>query len=314
MGGTSLVTGGYGRIGRALVDKLLERGDTVIVLDKRKPDQVPFSVKFYETDLSNTGELKKYMTGVDTVFHLAASIDYSATQDELFKRNVLPTINLTYVARGMRVKQFVLLSSTAVYGEPEDGEPLTEDSPLDPYSTYGKSKLDAERAVMQSGVPYTIIRSSQVFGPQFKEGYLDVLKKLKSEEMKILGEGNNIIPLVHIDDLISALMFLEGKRTSLNEVFNVDGGYNMTQAGFLRLAAKLLAVPDPPRVNPTVARFAAKLSGKKAKGLDEYVDKLTRNRPISIEKLKKPGWEPKVQLEPAMRQVIDSFRLSGSLR
>ena len=293
-----LVTGGSGRIGSSLVEGLLEHGHRVTVMDRRPPTSG--GVEFIETDLSSVEP-----ASFDYVFHLAARIDYRASLDEMYKANVLPTQELL---DKIDTKKFIFMSSTSVYGESRS--PLTEESECRPYSLYGQSKLEAERRIIASNRPYVIIRSSQVFGPQFKEGYLSFLRAVKSGKARILGRGDNYIPLVHIDDLVRALLHLGLSKQE--GVFNVDGGYMQTQEGFFKLAAELLGVPAPPHMNLGVARLMSLLTGKAA-FFGEYTDKLTRNRLVSITKLQESGFFPSVGLRPAMSEVIERFTLEGLL-
>ncbi len=295
-----LVTGGSGRIGRRLVERLISRGDSVTVIDTR-PCPVKGAVSM-PTTLD-----KSYDLEFDIVYHLAATIDYGASREELAELNVEPTQHLLEEIRGCR--QLVFMSTTSVYADSLG--PITEYSPIQPKSAYGWSKYECEQLVMNSGVPYTIIRSSQVFGPDFEEGYSSILKRIRDGKMKAFGKGDNCVPLVHVDDLVSALLLVKENPQALGQVLNVDGGYGKTQREFLMLAAKLLAAPPVNgRVNAFLAKLFGRLTGKGAV-LNEYIDKLTRNRRMSIERIKKLGFEPKVDLTKGMKEVIAAFRTKG---
>ncbi|MBN2518180.1 MAG: NAD(P)-dependent oxidoreductase [Candidatus Altiarchaeota archaeon] len=304
-----LVTGGNGRIGRELVKSLLLRGQEVLVLDARI-DPRSDRVKQIQSDLTDLEKLDYFMQGVKIVYHLAASIDYKASKKELYKKNVETTKNLINAALKNNVQQFVFMSTTSVYGDSKTSEPFDEQSATKPYSNYGWSKLQCEDLIAKSGIPYTILRSSQVFGPQFEQGYATVLKYLKQGKMKILGKGDNAIPLVQINDLIQALLLVGGNPNAINQLFNVDGGYNKTQMDFLTIASNALGVPLPKdHVNPGLARFLSKFGAKSS--LEEYVDKLSRNRPIYIEKIRGIGFQPKVGLETGIKEVVSVFKGRG---
>jgi nucleoside-diphosphate-sugar epimerase len=298
-----LVTGGCGRIGRQLVRSLREKGDRITVIDFKHGDVE--GVKYITAPIGEITDLGK----VDIVYHLAASINYGLSKEELSKRNVLPTAQLLGLCQ--ECKQFIFMSTTSVYGESE--EAIDEEAETNPYSNYGWSKLQAERIVRTSGVPYTILRSSQVYGPNFEEGYNKVLRKIQEGAMKILGDGTNYIPLVHVNDLIDALLLVRNKKPALNQVFNVDGGYHKTQEEFMNLAAKMLGVEPPSsHIHPLLAGMVARLTGKGG-DIVEYMDKLTKNREISIEKIRNIGFRPGVDLEKGIMEVVDSFRKEGIL-
>lgn len=305
MAGTSvLVTGGCGRIGSELVNKLVAAGDSVTVIDMKHGDVK--GVKYITAPMNEIVNLGE----VDIVYHLAASIDYKATKEELKKRNVYPTACLLDLCKNC--KQFIFMSTTSVYNESD--KPITEEMPADPYTNYGWSKLECEKLIRASGVPYTIMRSSQVYGPAFEEGYVTVLKNIQNGHMRVFGKGDNYIPLVHISDLVGALLLVKGNKKALNQVFNVDGDYGKTQNEFMELAAKVLgAEPPASHISPTLAKLIGRLMGKSALVV-EYADKLTKDRRISISKLSGLGFKPKTNLEQGIREVVKAFRERGLLK
>jgi len=299
-----VVTGGSGRIGVELVKRLIRGGDIVTVIDLKHGDIE--GVKYLTARLSEIKELKD----VDIVYHLAASIDYKASRGELKKKNIEPTEQLLKLCKGCQ--QFIFMSTTSVYNE--SSESITETTPLQPYSNYGWSKLECEALINNSGIPYTILRSSQVYGPDFEEGYASFLKHLQSGDMRIFGKGDNYIPLVHINDLIDALILVRMNKYAMNQTFNVDGGYAKTQMQFMGLAARLLGVEPPAgRMEPGMAKILGVLTGKGGR-IAEYTDKLTMNRRISIGKISRIGFRPKVDLEQGMKEVIDAFRKRGIIK
>jgi nucleoside-diphosphate-sugar epimerase len=302
MAGTNvLVTGGSGRIGRRLVERLLEGGDKVTVIDTRHGDLK--DAKYITASLNEVSDLK----GIQVVYHLAASINYKASKGELQKLNVDSTAQLLKLCKGCG--QFIFMSTTSVYGESK--EPLTEESPTRHYTNYGWSKLECEKLVKSSGVPYTIIRSSQVYGPDFEEGYVDVLKRMQKGKMRIFGKGDNRIPLVHVDDLVDALVLVKGNKKALNQIFNVDGAYGKTQAEFMETAAAVMgAEPPAAHMSPLLAKLLGSLMGKGAL-VSEYIDKLTKNRQMSVEKMRRINFHPKVTLKTGMKQTITAFKQRG---
>jgi UDP-glucose 4-epimerase len=298
-----LVTGGCGRIGKRLVQRLVDSGDNVMVIDLQHGDIK--GVKYITAPLAEIKDLK----GVEVIYHLAAVIDYKASLAELMRKNAAPTARLLQMCKGCR--QFILMSTTSVYGDSK--EPITEETPVKPYTKYGQSKLACEKLVVESGVPYTILRSSQVYGPDFEEGYAKVLKKIQRGQMRIFGKGSNFIPLVHINDLVEALLLVKDNKKALNNVFNADGDYGKTQEEFMDIAAEILgAKPPEVHVNPTAAKIIGRLTGKSV-SVAEYIDKLTNNRKISIEKIARIGFKPKVTLHAGMKEVIEAFRKRGLL-
>jgi UDP-glucose 4-epimerase len=299
-----LVTGGCGRIGGKLVAALVTGGDKVTVIDFKHGENK--KVKYITAALNDIEKLEDF----DIIYHLAASIDYKANKDTLKERNIDPTAKLLSLTKNC--KQFIFMSTTSVYNE--SPEPITEETPTKPYSTYGWSKLECEELVKKSGIPYTIIRSSQVYGPEFKEGYADMLSYIQQGKLKILGHGKNYIPLVHVNDLIEALLLMRKNPDTINQIFNVDGNYQKTQNEFAELAAKALGLEPPTEhTSPAMAKLYGQMTGKAA-FIVEYIDKLTKDRKISIEKIQKVGFKPKVTLQAGINDVIEAFRQEGLIQ
>lgn len=305
-----VVTGGNGRIGRELVAALVKQGHEVMVLDVNTNPRLE-GFKQIQCDLSDLEKVTYFLSEATVVYHLAAAIDYKASKKELIKKNVETTKTLINAALKNNIKQLIFMSTTSVYGESKKGEPFDEFSDTKPYSTYGWSKLQCEEAILESGIPYTILRSSQIFGPQFEQGYTTVFRYLKEGKMKVFGDGENIVPLVHIDDLVRALLLIRDNPDALNNVFNVDGGYNKTQKEFLTIVSNVLGVSPPKsHITPQIAKVLSKFA-RKGDSVSEYIDKLSKNRPISIERIKKLGFKPKADLEKSIEEVVSVFKEKG---
>src|SRR5213082_644408 len=146
-----LVTGGAGFIGSNLVRALLERGDSVRVLDNfstgNRVNLVGVDVEVIEGELRSYERVHNAVRGVEVVFHLGAlgSVPRSV-QDPLTSSavNVEGTLNVLLAARDEGVRRVVFSSSTSVYGS-SSRLPTREETPPDPLSPYGVAKLAAER-------------------------------------------------------------------------------------------------------------------------------------------------------------------------
>ena len=149
-----LVTGGAGFIGSHLVDKLLEHGHRVIVLDNfstGRPQNlshikgnINFTLK--KADVSDLEAIKEYFKGIDWVFHMAALADIvpSITNpSEYHRSNVDGTFSVLEASRASGVKRFVYTASSSCYGLP-DAIPTPEDSPIKPEYPYALTKYVGE--------------------------------------------------------------------------------------------------------------------------------------------------------------------------
>jgi nucleoside-diphosphate-sugar epimerase len=305
-----LVTGAAGRIGRHLVPALLRSRDEVRVLvkDKMVKDE---NVEVFYGDLLNKESIEKAVKGVDVIFHLAAIVDYSAPKNIMFNTNVVGTKNLLEVSKG---KKFIYLSSTAVMGNKFRELPLNEQTPCNPSNFYGKTKLEAEKLVKEAGG--IIIRSTDVFGPGFKEGYEYILSGLYNGELPIIGDGKNFIQWIHVKDLVQALVLAKDMGKP-GQVYIVAGKEIKTLKELWNLLCKYLDV-EPPKKN--VSKFIAKtlahskslkgkITGQRPSLIPEYIDKITTNRTFDLAKARTElGFEPQVGYDEAAREMVEEYK------
>ena len=297
---TTLVTGATGRIGRHLVNALISKGEKVRVLIRDRMTEFENVETFYG-DLIDKEALKKAVEGIDTIFHLAAVVDYSASDDQMYQVNVEGTKNILEVFKGNKL---IYLSSTAVLGK-KLKSPADESTPYSPSNFYGKTKMEAEKFVKaNNGI---VVRSPDVLMPRFTEGYDMIFSKLMEGRMPIIGDGKNFIDYIYITDLIQALL-LAMEKGKKGEIYMVSGKGVKTQKECLEIASKFLNV-EPPKKH--VSAFSALLSSKIRRKKDftpEYVEKILRNRTYDITKAKNElGFDPKIDLETAIKLMVENY-------
>ncbi len=311
--GVVLVTGAAGRVGRRLVEALADRGERVraLVTDFETPPAKAAEV--VKGNLLDKSVAKAALDGAGAVYHLAAILDYTAPRSVMFDVNVNGTKNLVEASRAGK---FVYLSSTAVYGYKAKENPITEATPCAPASFYGKTKLMAERLVLEKqGI---VVRSPDIFGRGFREGYEYVMAQLEKGKMPILGSGSNRIHWIHINDLIEALL-LAKDRGRPGEVYLVAGKEARTQSELLSMLTKRLGADAPSRhVSERVAGLMAhvelaksKITGRKPKVIPDYISKITSDRVFDISKARRElGFEPKMEYEAAAKELAEEHMAS----
>jgi nucleoside-diphosphate-sugar epimerase len=305
-----LVTGATGRIGRHLVNALLRNNEEVKVLIRKRMVEYE-EVKISYGDLLDKDSLRGAVEDVVTIYHLAAVVDYLAPKDLMFKVNVLGTKNLLEVCRD---KKFIYLSSTAVMGRKFKEIPANEKTPCKPSNYYGWTKYEAEKLVKRyNGI---IIRSTNVFGPGFREGYEFILSQLEKGKLPIIGDGKNFIHWIHVNDLIQALL-LAGERGKPGEIYIVAGKEVKTQKECLDLLCKYLGVEPPRKYVPVwlaklsayYSMMKAKMRGKRPTLIPEYVDKIASNRTFDISKARRElGFKPQVSYEEAAKEMVEEYK------
>jgi nucleoside-diphosphate-sugar epimerase len=305
-----LVTGATGRIGKHLVNALLNQGEKVRVLIKEGMIENE-NVEIFYGDLLDKESLKKAVEGVDVIYHLAAIVDYLAPKETMFNVNVVGTKNLLEVSKA---KKFIYLSSTAAMGKKLKEIPANESTPCHPSDFYGKTKLDAETLVKEAGG--IIIRSADVFGSGFREGFDYVISGLEDGTLPIIGDGKNFIQWIHISDLIQALLLVK-ENGKPGEVYIVAGKEIKTLNECLELLCKYLNVEVPKKhASKLLAKtmvsfkvFKAKIKKERPKVIPEYINKITANRSFDISKAKKElGFEPKVSYEEAASEMVEEYK------
>lgn len=229
----TLVIGGAGYIGSALVAQLLAAGHTVSVLDcclygRQSLAKFEGKINFVKSDFRDFERTKTAMAGCDCVVLLGAivgdracDIDRALTLDI----NYVQSVECAKLAKSVGVRQFVFSSTCSVYGQ-GDGL-LTEDSPLNPVSLYAESKILAEqeiRALCDPGFAVYTVRYGTIYGFSGRVRFdlvvnLLTAKAVRDGEITVYG-GEQWRPLVHVEDAARAILHLLGAGVS-GEVYNV---------------------------------------------------------------------------------------------
>ncbi len=149
-----LVTGGAGYIGSIVASELIKLNHEVVILDNLSTGHkiaIPKSAHFIQGDVLDATAVTNALTGVDAVIHFAAKslVGESVAMPDLYwKNNVEGTRNLLEQMRLSGVNAIVFSSTAAVYGDPTEN-PITENSPTQPKSPYGESKLAVDQLLSQ---------------------------------------------------------------------------------------------------------------------------------------------------------------------
>src|SRR5262249_28913061 len=166
------------------------------------------------------------MRGHDAVFHLAANSDISLGREQTdrdLRQGTLATFNVLDAMRRHGIRDVVLASTSAVYGE-QVPQPTREDAgPLLPISLYGASKLACEALVSafahNFGMRGWIFRFANVVGGRATHGAVyDFIRKLRRDprELEVLGDGRQAKPYLFVDDCVDGMLF--GWRTATDDV------------------------------------------------------------------------------------------------
>jgi UDP-glucose 4-epimerase len=256
----AVVTGGAGFIGSNLVDRLVTRGDDVVVVDDLsfgKRENVNPAARFAERDIRAGLELD----GAEVVFHLAAQADVQTSLERPehdASVNVVGTVSVLEAAREAGAQVVFTSTGGAIYGEC-DG-PAPEDSKLEPVSPYGIAKLCAEQYLLGwnriHGTQHVVLRLANVFGPRqastLEGGVVSIFleRMAHGAPTTIFGDGRQTRDFVFVGDVVDALLAAVGHDGG---IFNIGTGRE-TSVAELHEACREVAGSDlearfePPRL------------------------------------------------------------------
>ncbi len=293
-----LVTGGEGFIGKKLVNKLTKEGHKVTSLDLKSTADIV-------ADLSDENFDFNCISNIDYIFHLAAQPGgYFSLNNSYIdgKWNCLGTINVIKLAQKLKVKKLIYTSSMAIYGNQKlSSENLLGKNQPKAISFYGVSKFTGELYTKliyeHSGIPYTIFRLFATYGSgqdleNEHQGILSIylnqaLNDKKSATIKITGNKNRVRELVHVDDVIEALMLSFDTKTD-NNIYNVSNPEQLTPEIIINEISK--ALKKPLRIK--------ELEGYK--GDQTYITSKTH-------KLQNLGWTPKNDIKEGIKEFINNL-------
>lgn len=299
-----LVTGAQGFVGRHLCRELIRKGFVVRALvRKRNPQLLP---KMDSTGQSRfgiieTGDLLEFadwpavLRDVQAVVHLVARThttnEFGLDALEQYRAiNVDVTRRLAEAATSEGVQHFVYMSSVKAIAN-ESSEPLCEHAPCLPADSYGVSKLEAEQTLKQTladaSTSYTILRPPMVYGVGVKGNFLRLMRLIRRGIP--MPNIDNQRSIVHLENLVSAVVRSLNSPAAKNEVFHVTDGepisttelVNAMGAGF---GTKARLVPVPQLVLSQLGRVV---------GRHEEVQRLTGSLTMSTDKIETVlDWQP----------------------
>jgi nucleoside-diphosphate-sugar epimerase len=297
-----LCTGGGGYIGAILVPALLAAGHRVTVLDNFMHGEASLSHICAEPGFDVVrGDCRDYevlaplLQGVDAIIPLAALVGApmcAADRGAAIDTNEKAILGLATLAR--RDQRILIPITNSGYGVGPAGEAVTEDSPLNPLSLYARTKVNAERTVMDRGNAISL-RLATVFGmsPRMRLDLLvnDFVHRAVTDRAVTLFEPHFRRNYVHVRDVAGVFLHaLENFDSMRDRVYNVGlSDANLSKA---ELCAK-------------IARHVPGFVFHEAK-IGEDPDK--RDYVVSNERIEATGWRPAWSLDDGIRELIKGYR------
>jgi len=237
-----LITGGAGNFGRQLAKALRAEGHRLRILDLPSCDYSVFDgweeTHLFAGDIMDGVLLRQAVEGVDRVFHLAAILPPASERDRdrTFRVNVGGTRSLLDAcSHAGRPPAVVLTSSVSVYGDTSAlPGPIGPDHPVQPNDWYAESKVEAERLVTASGLPFANLRISGVVIPEFLD---------PPEPWAFMPEQR--IELVALADVMEAMAALVGSESVGDRTLIIAGGptWRVTGEAYVCRWAEIMEIP-----------------------------------------------------------------------
>ena len=227
-----LLTGGAGYLGSVLARKLLVNGHHVRILDNFlfgkdsiKDIQDDKKLEIIQGDIRDLSTVGKSLKDVDSVIHLASIVGTQSAELDpktSMEINFMATRNIAELCKIYKIEQFIFASTCSVYGAQPD-QLIAENSEVNPLDSYGLSKFQSERAILQSYDYPTILRLGTLFGASHRMRFdlainLFIAQAMNKEKITVFG-GEQWRPFLHVDDAAEAFVF--AVENKMEGIYNV---------------------------------------------------------------------------------------------
>ncbi len=302
---SAVVTGGAGFIGSHVVDRLIDNGYRVTVIDdlsSGRRENLPTNVELVVADVTSDAAAAAIRdVGPDLIVHAAAQISVSlSTRNPLLdaRINVIGTVNVLEAARASGASRVVFFSSGGmVYGQPDD-LPVGEAQPFAPENPYGTSKVAGEEYLAMYrrtfGLESTTLRLANVYGPRQdphgEAGVVAIFARamLAGAPVTIFGDGNDERDYVYVSDVVDAVIAAAAPGGPHRCNIGSGVGTNVNELS-ARLCALTGYTREPQYGPPRPGDIRA----------------ISLDAGLARSEL---GWSPKVDLETGLARTVEFFR------
>jgi len=308
-----LITGGAGFIGSHLAEKLIARGDQVVIFDNLSTGSannlsgIKDKIKFEEGNILDRAVIDKLVSESDYVVHLAAALGVFNIVNkplESLKTNLQGSENILEACNKYR-KPVLVASTSEIYGK-NDKVPLNEEDdriighPLKSRWSYSEAKAVDESLAyfyyLENKLPIRIVRFFNTVGPRQVGHYGMVVPRfvnaaLKNEPLSVYGSGDQIRCFCHVTDAVRGLLLVMDSDKAVGEVFNVG---NNQQISIMQLAKKVIEITGS---KSNIEKIAYE------KAYPQGFEDMQRRVP-DISKIKQVlGWAPEINLDQIIKDI-----------
>ncbi len=323
-----LITGANGFIGSHLAEALHNNGHELHCLVRKTSDLkwlkgVP--VQYHYGDLFDQAALRTAVKDVDYVYHLAG-VTKAKTKEEYFKGNQLATKNILEAVDEVnpKLKRFIHVSSQTAVGPNEPDKPVDETTPFHPITTYGMSKMGAEKECLRfmDKFPITITRPPAVYGPRDKDVF-EFFNTMKKGLQPMIGFGKKYVSLIHVRDLAQGIILAGEHPKGAGQTYFISSErfYDWKEVGdvtsrVMNKRALRLHIPEwGVYVIGAFAEIFSRFSTKPALlNLEKVKDIIQDAWTCSIAKAQREiGFKEKITLETGIAETVAWYKEQGWL-
>jgi len=292
-----LVTGATGFVGQHLIEYLKLNGYNIKAISRNLILGVDTVIcDFLKDDIPDNA-----LKGIDIVFHLAGYAhdlkSESGIEQTYQKINVDITAKLLSLSVKNNVKKFIFVSSVKAGGVSRQGKCATEKSLSEPDGVYGKTKREAELKILETGressMHVSILRPALIYGPKVKGNLQLMMQGIKKGWFPPLPEIGNRRSMIHVDDIVRALLLLANNKKSNGEVFIATDGRVYSSRNIYEAMCYVLDKNIP---NWSVPRLLFNVIARLSSGFKYKIDKLLGDECYSSQKLQSLGFKAQKQL------------------
>jgi len=313
-----LVIGGSGFIGTPLIRRLVEDNYSVKNYDKKQSENYPNLTIL--GDINQRDLLTEQMKGIDIVYNLAAEHKDNVRPKSLYyKTNVEGAKSLVHAAQKNNVKTIVFVSTAAVYGL--NKKCPSENSPLEPFNDYSKSKAQAEQiynnwAKQGKDKILIIVRPTAIFGPGNQGNLYNLIKQIVKNKFLMIGSGNNKKSLAYIENVAEFLAEIIKIPFSPGiQIFNYTDKPDLTMNELVDIIYSELGKKKPQINLPYSIGFLgglffdllSKITAKTFVISRIRIKKFCASTTFSSERLSKIGFIPPYSLKQGLKETIKSI-------
>ena len=317
-----LITGASGFLGYHIITSAAKEGYDVYAAI-RKSSNVKhlqhLSVNYIELDYNDTNGLEKLFEekGFDYVIHAAGTTKANSDAEYDLVNNIYTQNLAEAAAKSKKVKRFVFISSLASIGPSNKaGENITEDTPRNPVTAYGKSKLNAENNLKNAGIATTVFRPTAIYGPREKDIFI-VTKTLSRGIDAYIGRTEQQLSFVYGPDMgevaVKALT-----QTGPSTDYNITDGKSYSRYAYADIVKAVLQkkavrfhlpLPVIKTILFLVERINKAMNKVPAVSIEKLKELTAVNWACDISKAKKElGFEPKFDLEKGLEATINWYK------